>query len=259
MVDTRRGDLVRCINVRGNVELKGRSSDLELEKVKGQVTIAGTYSGTITLRELSRPVHVENFHTAVTVQKVNGQITMDRGSFLAENIVGPSQLTTQATDVDVTGFTDALDVTVDKGDVNLRAAKGGLSRVAVRTRSGNIDLALPENANFDLSASTEHGDVENEFGAPLKVESAGRGARLIGAIGAGPNVTLSTDRGTVTVRKSGAGDERVVSREQREHDDRSPSDTDKSDDVPPAPKALQHPKAPAPPAAPSQKLSTVEL
>jgi DUF4097 and DUF4098 domain-containing protein YvlB len=255
-VDTRRGDLVRCLNVRGNVEVKGRSSDLELEKIKGQVTIAGTYSGTITLRELARPVHVENFHTTVTVQKVNGQITMDRGSFLAEDIIGPSQLTTQATDVDLTGFRDALEVSVDKGDVNLRPAKGGLSRVVVRTRAGNIDLALPESANFDLNASTEHGDVENEFGAPLTVETAGRGARLIGAVGTGPNVTLNTDRGSITVRKSGAGDEKIVNREPAA--ERSPSESG-SEAVPAAPKALQHPKPPVPPAVPSQRLSTVEL
>ena len=48
------------------MEMKGRGSDLELEKIKGQVTIAGTYSGTITLRELSRPVRQ---NSTVTVQK----------------------------------------------------------------------------------------------------------------------------------------------------------------------------------------------
>ena len=256
MVNTSRGDLVRCTNVQGNVELKGRSSDLELEKIRGQVTIAGTYSGTITLRELTRPVHVENFHTTITVQKVNGQITMDRGSFSAENIVGPSQLNTHATDVDMVGFTDALDVTVDKGDVNLKPAKGELARMAVRIRSGNIDLALPPSANFDLKASTEHGDIENDFGPPLKMESAGRGAKLVGAIGSGPNVILDTDRGSITIRKASPGDEKATA---PDHSSDSMADGEGEGSGAAAAKRPRQPAAPTPPSPPNPKVSTVDL
>ena len=64
-IDTRRGDVVRCTNIRGAVELKGRNSDLELRKVAGQVTISGTYPGTINLRELAKPVHIDNVETAL--------------------------------------------------------------------------------------------------------------------------------------------------------------------------------------------------
>jgi DUF4097 and DUF4098 domain-containing protein YvlB len=200
-VDTRRGDVVRCADVKGTVELKGHSSDVELEKIAGQVTINGAYSGTITLRDLARPLHVDNFNTTVEVQKVNGQITMDRGSFSAQQIVGPAQLTTHATDVEIAGFTDALQVTVDKGDITLRPAKAALSRMNVRTGSGNIELALPDTAKFDLTASTDRGEIENDFGAPLKIEPVGRGARLLGTVGMGPALNLNTDRGTITVRK----------------------------------------------------------
>ena len=133
---------------------------------------------------------------------------MDRGSFSAENIVGPCQLATHATDVDMNGFSEALDLTVDKGDVNLKPRTGELGRMAVRIHSGNIDLALPENQNFDMNATTEHGDIENEFGAPLKVESTERGAKLVGVLGSGPNLVLTTDRGSITVRKSNPGDKK---------------------------------------------------
>ncbi len=201
LVDTRHGDVVRCANVKGTVDLKGHSSDVELEKIAGQVTINGAYSGTITLRDLARPLHVDNFNTTVEVQKVNGQITMDRGSFSAQQIVGPAQLSTHATDVEIADFTDALQVSVDKGDITLRPAKAALSRMNVRTGSGNIELALPDTAKFELTASTDRGEIENDFGAPLKLESAGRGARLLGSVGTGPALNLNTDRGTITVRK----------------------------------------------------------
>jgi len=247
-IDTRRGDVVRCTNIRGAVELKGRNSDLELRKVAGQVTISGTYAGTINLRELAKPVHIDNVETALNVQKVPGQITMDRGNFSAQDIVGPLELTTHATDVDLAGFAEPIEIKVDKGDVNLRPGKHGVARMTVSTRSGNIDLALPDAAKFDLKASTDHGEIENEFGNPLRLVSEGRGARLSGSVGTGPTLTLTTDRGTITVRKSN-GDEpppKVA---------RIPS-PDQDEDEATAPAPPQRPKQPKPP---ELKAPTVEL
>lgn len=237
-IDTRRGDVVRCTNIKGSVDLKGRSSDVQLDKIAGQVTINGAYSGTITLRALAKPLHLDNFQTILVVQKVNGQITMDRGSFSAQDIVGPAQLSTHATDVEVAGFTSPLQIRVDKGDVSLRPANSGLAPITVRTGSGNIDLALPDSAKFDLTASTEHGEIANDFGAPLRVEQAGRGARLAGVMGGGPNLSLNTDRGSITVRK--ASDEQSA---RGTH----PANHESENEIPEPPKPPAVPKPVRPP------------
>jgi DUF4097 and DUF4098 domain-containing protein YvlB len=246
-VDTRRGDVIRCTNIKGNVDLRGHNSDVELEKIAGPVTINGAYSGTITLRNLAKPLHVDNFNTNVAVQKVTGQITMDRGSFSAQGIVGPTQISTRSSDVEIAGFSDALDVSVDKGDVSLRPASNALARMVVRTRSGNIDLALPDAAKFELAATTDHGEIENEFGAPLKLETIGRGAKLLGAVGTGPDLNLTTDRGTITVRKG-------TPAELREAESSSQGDGTTE------PPALSVPKVPKPPQPPAvHHVPTVEL
>ena len=44
-VDTKKSDIVRATGVKGDVELKGRGRDVELEEIAGQVTINGSYSG----------------------------------------------------------------------------------------------------------------------------------------------------------------------------------------------------------------------
>lgn len=201
-INTRRGDVVRCINVKGSVDLKGRSSDVQLEKIAGQVTVNGSYSGTLTFRALAKPLHVDNFQTNLAVQKVNGQITMDRGSFSARDIVGPSQLSMHATDVEIAGITNPLEIRVDKGDISLQPANGSLYPINVRTGSGNIDLGLPETAKFELVASTDRGDIVNDFSEALKKEQSGRGQKLAGVVGSsGPSINLTTDRGTITIRK----------------------------------------------------------
>ena len=202
-IDTRRSDLVRCSNVQGGVSLRGHGSDVELEKIAGQVAINGEYNGTISLRDVAKPVRVENMRTEMDVQQIAGEIRLERGSLNVENVIGPLKLTTHATDVNLDGFSNGLELTVDKGDIDLKPARIPLGKMMVHTRSGNIELALPQSATFALTASTDHGEIENEFGEALKQRTQGRGARLEGAIGAGPDLTLTTDRGSITVRKSG--------------------------------------------------------
>ncbi len=205
-VDTRRSDLVRCTGVKGAVDLGGHGTDVELAKIAGQVTISGDYTGSVSLRDLAEPVRVQNMRTELNVERILGEIRFDRGSLNVQNVVGPLRLTTRATDVSLDGFTNGLDLTVDKGDIDLRPGQLPLGKMLVHTKSGNIELALPRSASFALNATTDHGEIDNEFGEALKESTEGRGARLEGSVGDGPDLNLTTDRGSITVRKA-TGDE----------------------------------------------------
>ncbi len=201
-IDTRRSDLIRCNNVNGTVDLRGHGTDIELTKIAGQVTVNGSYTGSVALRDLAKAVRVENSRTEFDVQGVPGEIRIDRGSVNMQNVVGPTRLTTRVNDVSLTNFTEGLELSVDKGDVELNPGRVPLGRMIVHARSGNIELAIPQAAAFAISAITDHGDVSNDFGEALKSSSEGRGARLSGTVGSGPEVKLATERGRITVRKA---------------------------------------------------------
>jgi DUF4097 and DUF4098 domain-containing protein YvlB len=206
-VETSRSDVIRCENIKGDVDLRGHGDDVELYKVDGQVTISGDYRGSVSLRELAKPVRVQNSRTKLAVEQIPGEVRLDRGSFSAQNVVGPVMLTTHSTDVTFDGFSAGLDLTVERGDIEIRPNRSPLGRIAVRATSGNIELSLPEAAKFALNASTDRGAIQNDFGDSLKETSSGRGARLEGTVGSGPDVNLVTSHGTITVRKS-ADDEK---------------------------------------------------
>lgn len=197
---------VHCSNVKGTIDLHGRGSDVELENISGQVTLGGDYTGTISLRALAKPVRLESMRTQLDARQINGYVRLDRGSLDAKDIVGPVKLSTHATDVTLAGFSDALDLDVDRGDIELRPERSAMGRIAVHARSGNIELAVPAAAHFALNADTENGEIDNQFGDGLKESSEGRGARLEGSVGHGPDVNLVTKHGSITVRKS-TGDE----------------------------------------------------
>ena len=209
-LDLRRSDVIHAANVKGGVDLRGRGSDIELQNVQGNVSVNGTYTGVVQFRGLAKPLHFEGPQTELHVEKLPGQIRMALGDFTGINLVGPVRLTSRSRDVTISGVTQSLEISVDRGDIDLRPERAPLARMDVHTRSGDIELALPVDAKFDLKASTKHGDVSNDYGAPLKTQPEGRGADLGGSVGDGPTLTLNSDRGSITVRKASANDKPIT-------------------------------------------------
>jgi DUF4097 and DUF4098 domain-containing protein YvlB len=211
-IDLRRSDIVRAISVKGELELKGRGSDVELQGVEGPVTITGTYNGVLQFRNLAKPLRFHGQQTELNIEKLPGQVRMALGDLTASNLVGPVHLSTRSRDVQLSDFTNSLEVSLERGDIELRPGKLPLAKMDVHTRSGDIELSLPPGAKFDLTASTGRGDVTNDFGPPLKVETDHRGATLRGSMGGGPTVNLQTERGQLIVRKASPEDKPLTPR-----------------------------------------------
>jgi hypothetical protein len=158
------------------------------------------------------------------------------GNLNASDLTGPVRMnSSRSWDVALTNFTNSLDINLSGGDVDLRPGLLPLAKMDVRSRSGHIELALPQAAKFDLTATSTRGSVDNEFGAPLKLEPTGRrGATLRGSNG-GPSVNISTESGQVLVRPASA------------------SATDAAPAPSPAPAVPPVPRAPAKPPQPVEQ------
>ncbi len=200
-VDLRRSDVVRAVNVKGNVDVLGRGQDVELENVSGSVNINGYYSGDITARNLAKPVLFQSGTTELRVEGVPGQFNLALGDFSGRNLIGPIRLTAQSKDVRIQDFQGELSVRVERGDVTLAPDRPPSAKIDASTHSGNVTLALPPNANFDLTATTRRGEVTSGFGDSVRTTREGPGATLKGTQGRGPAITLSTDRGEVSLEK----------------------------------------------------------
>jgi DUF4097 and DUF4098 domain-containing protein YvlB len=231
LVETRTSDIIRAVDVKGSVELKGRGEDVELRNIGGLVTVNGTYAGEVQLSNLAQPLRWDEPQNSISFEKLPGQIRVNRGDATGDNIVGPIRVRAHSSDIQLSNFTQSLDLTLDRGDIDLKPGKN-LPKMEVHTRSGDIDLALPVGGKFDLRASTEHGEADNDYGDPLHEDTAGHGATIAGSTGAGPELRLETGRGTVTVRKANA------------------DDTTTFPDIPSAPKPPKPPNAPKGPSAP---------
>lgn len=198
-----RANLVSLVEAAGPVEIVvRRGRDLEIEAVKGAVTVEGYYSGDLRFASLGGPLRFQNAQTTLRLEKLPGLIQMDLGNLTAMRLEGPAHFaSSRACDVHLDEFTQGAEVAVDSGDIRLRPAPGALGPIHVRTRTGDIELALPEQATFQLRARTARGNVFNHLGPVLREVSEGeRGALLTGGT-AGPLMDLETLRGSITVRK----------------------------------------------------------
>ena len=204
-LDIARSDLIRAIDVKGKLDLQGsRGSDVDLENIDGQVTITGSYTGTLEFKNLAKPLQFEGSrNTELRAQAVPGRISMDLGEFNASGLVGPVRLVTGSRDIKIEKFTESLQLETDRGDITLQPS---LPMPAIDARSGvgRIDLILPDKATFDLQATAERGEAYNGFGAPIRQEREDRMATLKGKVGDGPVIRLTANRGTVSVRREGS-------------------------------------------------------
>jgi hypothetical protein len=206
-LDLRRSDLIRAVDVKGFVEISsGRGSDLELENIGGPVTVNGSFYGSLQFRNLAQALRFQSESTDLRVEKLPGQLQTDLRELTGSQLVGPVRLSTRSRDVRLEDFTDSLELALDHGDITLRPARAPLARIDARTRRGQVELALPDGAKFQLRASTGQGQVSNDYGSALTTETEGRGGTLrSGTSAQGPEISVATERGSVTVRKdSGA-------------------------------------------------------
>lgn len=206
-ITLRKSDIIRAIGVKGDVLVKGGGRDIEVENVSGQVTIDGSYSGETTIRNVSKPVRFQSPVTDLRLEKVPGELQITLANMNGNNLVGPMNLRTKSKDLHFSDVSDTIDITVERGDVELRQSKLPIAKTTIQVRGGDIEFAIPQSAKLNLNANTDRGSMSNDFSPALKEEEVNNGARITGAVGAGgPDIRLSTTRGEVTIRKVVVGE-----------------------------------------------------
>lgn len=204
-MDIGRSELIRATDVKGRLDVQaGRANDLEIENIGGQVTVGGTYTGTLDFKNLAKPLQFTGSRgTELSAQAVPGRINLDLGEFNANDVIGPMRLVTSRRDIKIKQVTQSLEVETQTGDIEITPGRLPLPSIQVRSGSGRIELLLPDKAAFHLEAVAERGDALNDYGPPIQKEMDGRTATLKGRVGDGPLIKLTADRGYVAVRKEG--------------------------------------------------------
>lgn len=198
--EMRRGN-VRAINITGDVATDGRVDDSTISQVTGAVRLSGDFFGDMNLSQIAKGVSFKSSRTDMEMARLDGTLAMQSGDLSAKSVTGPVRITTRSKDIHLEDFSGALNLENSNGSVELHAGRLPLSAMEVSNRRGEVQIVLPEKAQFELDASARRGDISSEFGN-IKVENSGNESRASGVIGSGgPKVQITNDGGNVDIRK----------------------------------------------------------
>ncbi len=187
-------------SIQGPVSVEGHSGDIDISDITGPLTLQGDFFGSTNLKQIAGPVHFNTTRTQFSAARLDDEFNVDSDSLNANELLGPVVLKTQDKNITLDRIQGSADVSNRNGSVELTNA-APLSAISIQNQHGSVDLGLPGNTGFTLSAQTRNGDMENDFG--LDAEGNNGVHTLQGHIaGGGPTVTITTTDGDVTVRRS---------------------------------------------------------
>lgn len=206
-----RGD-ARILGVAGNVGLTGQGDDVEIADVAGDATVDGAFIGSIRVRNVAKTTRYTLRYglrrlpwSEVSVTHLTGRLELDAGDLALSGVTGAAKVVTHNKDIDVENVAGRLDIANVHGDIKVAFATPPRADVNITNDAGAVDLTLPAESSFDVSAVSRSGAVESDFGdRSLTTANEGDTERFHGHFGAklgAPAITIATSYGTIHLRK----------------------------------------------------------
>jgi DUF4097 and DUF4098 domain-containing protein YvlB len=202
-VESESGD-IHITGVRGNLRLSGRGDDVEIDDVAGNAAIDGAFSGDIEVRDVAKAVHCATQFSDLTLGQLTGTMKLDSGDISVSGVTGDAKIITRNKDIAADGIVGQLNIVDSHSDIDVKYATAPRADISIADDSGDVDLTLPSNSNFFLSAISRSGEVNSDFGgSALKPVNDEDMQQLAGQFGTGgPKISIASTYGTIQLSKS---------------------------------------------------------
>ena len=216
---------IQAQDIRDDVTAGSTSGNLRLENLGGRAA-ASTTSGSVNILNVSGDVNASSVSDNVTVQDARGNV---RGSTVSGNITirqagegaransvsgnvlfvkTQGRLEAETVSGDITlQDTDAHDLRLKSlsSDVRYQGKLYGDGTYELQSHSGDVELVIPADSEFNLAAQTFSGSLNTEFPLQLSGGTIGGRGTVRGVVGkGGAQVTATTFSGNVHIKKQAA-------------------------------------------------------
>jgi len=182
-------------NVTGNVRLAGGPGDLSISGVTGQLTVASERFSNMSLSKIAKGVHFTSSRTDLDLGKLDGHLEMDEGDLSGSSISNGFKVTARNKDITLSSVSGDVAIENQHGDIEVQLIQP----------LGNVDISLPENAAFQMEATSQGGDINSEFSG-ISVSNAGSQAHATGTVGNnGPRIRLETEHADIEISRGMGG------------------------------------------------------
>jgi DUF4097 and DUF4098 domain-containing protein YvlB len=199
----RKGSLTAA-HLKGDLSVDGRLDDTNISDVSGKLEMTGDYFGDMSLAGVKKGVRFKSSRTDMEFSRLDGDLSMESGDLQAKSLAGPLRLLTRSKDIHLDNVTGDVKVENSNGSVELHAGKLPLGSMQIDNSKGDIQVVLPTEATFSLSARTRDGDIESDFNQ-IQVNSDHGQSTASGKVGSGASrLEINNQYGSIEIRKGGA-------------------------------------------------------
>jgi hypothetical protein len=177
----------------GDQSVDGLTTPVDLQSDSGDMRLTNLSAG-VKLRTGSGNVDAHDISGAIAAEAGSGDIRFETKG------AGDVHVRTGSGDIQLRGISGGLWVEAGSGDVSAEGTQ--TNAWEVRTGSGNVDLQLPDNAGFDLQASTGSGRVVVDRPLTMTVQGDLEKSHrsMNGQVGGGgPKLMVHTGSGDVSI------------------------------------------------------------
>ncbi len=211
---------VRLVDVSGTTRIDAVGSSVDLSEIGDTAVVNNTYrnvtaykiqkgleltssNSKIRLTEIDGPIRIEASRSEISAEFIRAGITIQaRGSsVLLNDVQGGADVATSLKRVQIEQFQGPVLIRNDGGEIQIVNDLQLTADVVAENTNGEINMTLPGDSSFALSAQARGGRIFSDFGRP---PSAGADQVLETRVGRGsPKVSLRTGFSSIRVKKSG--------------------------------------------------------
>lgn len=199
---------VSSASVSGSQTVRGVRGPLQAVSVSGSVQ-AQDIGRDVRLSSTSGSITAENCGDDVRASSVSGNVTVSKatGDVVAHTVSGNVQVSSPGGRVDADTSSGSVEVRGANSDAKARATAGrvlvqgnpsGNSYWELKTVSGSVNIGVPSNANFHLSANAVSGQISAQI--PIMIEEQGKHSLRARMGSGGGRVEVHTVSGAIEVQ-----------------------------------------------------------
>ncbi len=190
LVSVPRGLKLGVVTVSGDLDASGLGARVRLVTVSGEVKVRSC-TESVSVKTVSGDVEVRGLQGDLEVKTVSGEVAA-HGS-----VSGLVEVKTVSGDIELRGELGKVRANSHSGEITIRCSLNPDGGIKARSFSGELVLALPAAAGFELDAGTRSGSVTVEHRLDAAEISQNHVSGRAGK--GGPEIRLSSFSGDVKV------------------------------------------------------------
>jgi DUF4097 and DUF4098 domain-containing protein YvlB len=185
-------------DVHGPVKAEAASGSIRVEHTNRDVQLT-TISGSIALQDIGSDARVSTVSGSVIASNIKGDVRIHAISGAAQVTApgGRADASTASGSIDIEGASSDVKAHAASGRVKVQGSPGAATYWDLKTVSGEVQIAVPKNASFRLSAEAMAGEIRADI--PVMIEEQSKHSLRARAGTGGGRIEIHTVSGGIQI------------------------------------------------------------